>query len=79
MRKLFVAVALSPGGCVRQNVLADRAQLDPITVRIALAKHVRVPAEIMVSGTVESPCAPTSVGLPVSGKVIHVGPREGIP
>ncbi len=77
MRKLFVAVvALSLGGCVRQNVSADRAQLDPITVRIATPKHIRVPAEVMVSGTVETLSAPTSVGFLVSGKVIHVGPRE---
>src|SRR5260370_39955190 len=31
----------------------------------------------MVSGTVETPSAPTSVGFLVSGKVIHLGPREG--
>src|SRR5260370_33853053 len=42
-----------------------------------MAKHVRVPAEVAVSGTVETPSAPTSVGFLVSGKVIRVGPREG--
>jgi RND family efflux transporter MFP subunit len=31
----------------------------------------------VVSGTVETPSAPTSVGFLVSGKVIRVGPREG--
>jgi len=31
----------------------------------------------VVSGTVETPSAPTSVGFLVSGKVTRVGPREG--
>src|SRR5260370_31780546 len=70
-------VAIFLGGCARQNASADRAQPDPIAVRIATPKHVRVPAEVVVSGTVETPSAPTSVGLLVSGKVIRVGPREG--
>ena len=65
------------GACARQSSSADRAQPDPISVRIATPKHVRVPAEVVVSGTVETPSAPTSVGFLVSGKVIRVGPREG--
>src|SRR5713101_125929 len=78
LRTLFVAVfALSLGGCAKQSALADRAQPDPIAVRVATPKHVRVPAEVVVSGTVETPSAPTSVGFVVSGKVIRVGPREG--
>ena len=72
-----VVVALFLGGCGRQNASVDRAQPDPIAVRIATPKHVRVPAEVVVSGTVETPSAPTSVGFLVSGKVIRVGPREG--
>jgi RND family efflux transporter MFP subunit len=72
-----VAVPLFLGGCGRQSASADRAQADPITVRIATPKRVRVPAEVVVSGTVETPSAPTSVGFLVSGKVIRVGPREG--
>jgi len=72
-----VVVALFLSGCARQSASADRAQPDPIAVRIATPKHVRVPAEVLVSGTVETPSAPTSVGLLVSGKVIRVGPREG--
>ena len=72
-----VVVVLFLGGCGRQSASADRAQPDPIAVRIATPKHVRVPAEVMVSGTVETPSAPTRVGFLVSGKVIRVGPREG--
>src|SRR5712691_5711517 len=72
-----VVVALFLGGCARQSASTDRAQPDPIAVRIATPKHVRVPAEVVVSGTVETPSAPTSVGFLVSGKVIRVGPREG--
>src|SRR5580700_6924200 len=72
-----VAVALFLSGCERQSASADRAQPDPIAVRIATPKHVRVPAEVVVSGTVETPSEPTSVGFLVSGKVIRVGPREG--
>jgi multidrug efflux pump subunit AcrA (membrane-fusion protein) len=78
MRILFVAAfALSLGGCARQSVSADRAQSDPIPVRVATPKHVRVPAEVVVRGTVETPSAPASIGFLVSGKVIRVGPREG--
>src|SRR6266849_5858786 len=72
-----VVVALFLGGCARQSASTDRAQPDPIAVRIATPKHVRVPAEVVVSGTVETPSAPTSVGFLASGKVIRVGPREG--
>jgi multidrug efflux pump subunit AcrA (membrane-fusion protein) len=76
--KLFGAIlALSLSGCARQSAPADRAQPDPIAVRVATPKHVRVPAEVVVSGTVETPSAPTSVGFLVSGKVTRVGPREG--
>src|SRR6266851_1990593 len=76
--KLFGAiVALSLSGCARQSASADRAQPNPIAVRVAAPKHVRVPAEVVVSGTVETPSAPTNVGFLVSGKVIRVGPREG--
>src|SRR5207245_5319849 len=70
-------VALLLSACARQSSSADRAQPDPIAVRIATPKHVRVPAEVVVSGTVETPSAPTTVGFLVSGKVIRVGPREG--
>jgi RND family efflux transporter MFP subunit len=72
-----VVVALFLGGCARQSTSPDRAQSDPIAVRIATPKHVRVPAEVVVSGSVETRSAPTSVGFLVSGKVIRVGPREG--
>src|SRR5258708_36201470 len=78
LRTLFVVVfALSLSGCARQSASADRAQPDPIAVRVATPRHVRVPAEVVVSGTVETPSAPTSVGFLVSGKVTRVGPREG--
>jgi multidrug efflux pump subunit AcrA (membrane-fusion protein) len=72
-----VGVALFLNGCARQSASADRAQPDPISVRIGTPKHVRIPAEVVVSGTIETPSAPTSVGFLVSGKVIRVGPREG--
>jgi multidrug efflux pump subunit AcrA (membrane-fusion protein) len=72
-----LVVALFLSGCARQGASADRAQPDPIAIRIATPMHVRVPAEVVVSGTVETPSAPTSVGFLVSGKVIRVGPREG--
>jgi multidrug efflux pump subunit AcrA (membrane-fusion protein) len=78
LRTLFVAVfILSLSGCARQSASADRAPPDPIAIRVARPKHVRVPAEVAVSGTVETPSSPTSVGFLVSGKVIRVGPREG--
>jgi multidrug efflux pump subunit AcrA (membrane-fusion protein) len=72
-----VVVALFLSGCGRQSASAGRSQPDPIAVRIATPKHVRVPAEVVVSGTVETPSEPTGVGFLVSGKVIRVGPREG--
>jgi multidrug efflux pump subunit AcrA (membrane-fusion protein) len=74
---LCAVVVLSLSACAKQSALAQRAQPDPITVRIATPRHVRVPAEVAVSGTVETPSAPTSIGFLVSGKVIRVGPREG--
>jgi multidrug efflux pump subunit AcrA (membrane-fusion protein) len=78
LRTLCLAVfALSLCACARQSASADRAQPDPIAVRVATPKHVRIPAEVVVSGTVETPSAPTSVGFLVSGKVIRAGPREG--
>src|SRR5882724_8312511 len=78
LRTLFVAAfTLSLSGCARQSASANRAQPDPIAVRVATPKRVRVPAEVLVSGTVETPSAPTSIGFLVSGKVIRVGPREG--
>ena len=72
-----VAVALFLTGCARQSASSDRAQPDPIAVRIATPTHVQVPAEVVVSGTVETPSEPTSVGFLIAGKVIRVGPREG--
>src|SRR5229473_5664064 len=75
---LFLAVfTLSLSGCAKQSASADRVQPDPIAVRVATPKHVRVPAEVVVSGTVETTSAPTTVGFLVSGKAIRVGPREG--
>jgi multidrug efflux pump subunit AcrA (membrane-fusion protein) len=72
-----VVAVLFLGGCARQSASAERVQPDPIAVRIATPKHVQVPAEVVVSGTVETPSAPTTLAFPVSGKVIRVGPREG--
>jgi multidrug efflux pump subunit AcrA (membrane-fusion protein) len=72
-----IFTALVPIGCGRQSASAGRSQPDPIAVRVAAPKHVRVPAEVVVSGTVETPSAPTTVDFLVSGKVVRVGPREG--
>ena len=71
-RKPGHILALFLSGCGRQSASADRAKPDPIAVRTATPKHVRVPAEVVVSGTVETPSAPTTVGFLVSGKVIRV-------
>ncbi len=72
-----VVIALTLTGCGRQSASDGRSQPDPIAVRVATPKHVHVPAEVVVSGTVETPSEPTSVGFLVSGRVIRVGPREG--
>jgi multidrug efflux pump subunit AcrA (membrane-fusion protein) len=77
-RILYIAIAvLSLTGCGTREVSADRAQPEPVGVRVAQPKHVQVPAEINVSGTVETPSEPTNVAFLVSGKVIRAGPREG--
>src|ERR1700736_1381840 len=77
-RMLYIAtVLLSLTGCGTREVSADHAQPEPVDVRVARPKHVRVPAGIDVSGAVETPYEPTSVTFLVSGKVIRVGPREG--
>jgi multidrug efflux pump subunit AcrA (membrane-fusion protein) len=72
-----VVIALTLSGWRRQSASDGRSQPDPIAVRVATPKHVHVPAEVVVSGTVETPSEPTSVGFLVSGRVIRVGPREG--
>ena len=72
-----VVIALTLSGCGRQSASDGLSQPDPIAVRVATPKHVHVPAEVVVSGTVETPSEPTSVGFLVSGRVIRVGPREG--
>ena len=74
---LIVIVLLSLTGCRTREVSADRLQPEPVDVQVARPKHVRIPAEIDVSGTVETPSEPTNVAFLVSGKVIRVGPREG--
>src|SRR5258708_3613012 len=64
-------------GCGTREGSAERAQPEPIEVRVARPKHVQSSNEIDVSGTVETPSEPTNVAFLVSGKVIRVGPREG--
>jgi len=82
-RTLFAVVVLlsvtllSVTGCKTREVSADRLQPEFIDVQVARPKHVRIPAEIDVSGTVETPSEPTNVAFLVSGKVIRAGPREG--
>jgi len=78
VQSIFVALwLLSLPGCGTRNASADQTQPQPVTVRLAKPSHVRVAAEIDVSGTVETPAEPAKVGFQVSGKVIRVGPREG--
>lgn len=75
---LYIAtILLSLTGCGTRAVSADRAQPVPVDVRVARPRHVRIPTEIDVSGTVETPSEPTNVAFLVPGKVIRVGPREG--
>ena len=50
---------------------------DKIPVRIGGIRHVQDHELVSVSGTVASPDAPAGVSFLVSGKVVHVGPREG--
>ena len=77
LQLIFVTVSLlSLSACAPRNA-ADQASSQPITVRLAKPSHVRVPAEIDLSGTIETPAEPSKVGFQVSGKVIRVGPREG--
>ena len=78
LRLILVTVSLlSLSACATRDASADQASPQPITVRLAKPSHVRVPAEIDLSGTIETPAEPAKVGFQVSGKVIRVGPREG--
>ena len=78
LRLVFVVFCLvTLPGCGTRDASADRTQPEPIIVRLAKPSHVRVPEEVDVSGTVETPAEPKKVGFQVSGKVIWVGPREG--
>ena len=78
VQSMLVALwLLSLPGCGTRNASADQTQPQPVTVRLARPSRVRVPAEVDVSGTVETQAEPVKVGFQVSGKVIRVGPREG--
>ena len=77
-RSIFLACwILSLPGCRTGNAEAEQTEPQPITVRLAKPSHVTVPAEVDVSGTVETTAGPKKVAFQVSGKVIRVGPREG--
>jgi len=56
---------------------AEQAVGTPITVKIGKAHPIGDHEEVAVSGTVNSPEAPSDVSFLVSGKVIQVIPREG--
>ena len=78
LRALFASfILLSLTGCGRPSAPGDRTQPEPIPVHVARPNHIQISAEVVVSGTVETPSAPANVGFLVSGKVIRVGPREG--
>jgi RND family efflux transporter MFP subunit len=49
----------------------------PIPVKIGKAHPVEDHEEVVLSGTIGSPAAPSNVSFLVSGKVIQVSPREG--
>lgn len=77
-RIVYIGAAwLSLTSCGGRDISAKRSQPETIDVRVARPRHVRIPAAIDLSGTVESRFEPTNVAFLVSGKVVSVGPREG--
>ncbi len=56
---------------------AGQAVSTPINVKIGKAHPIEDHEEVVLSGTVGSPAAPSNVSFLVSGKVIQVSPREG--
>ena len=56
---------------------AEQAVSTPINVKIGKVHPVEDHEEVVLSGTVGSPAAPSNVSFLVSGKVIQVSPREG--
>ncbi len=56
---------------------AEQAASTPIPVKIGKAHPIEDHEELVLSGTVNSPAAPSNVSFLVSGKVIEVLPREG--
>ncbi len=55
----------------------EQATNTPIPVKIGRVSQVQDRETTTVSGSVVTPDAPSNVSFLVSGKVLHVGPREG--
>ena len=55
----------------------EQAVSTPINVKIGKVHPVEDHEEVVLSGTVGSPAAPSNLSFLVSGKVIQVSPREG--
>jgi RND family efflux transporter MFP subunit len=55
----------------------EQASGPPIPVQIGTPQPREEREAVSVSGTVASPDAPSNVSFLVSGRVVHVGPREG--
>jgi len=49
----------------------------PINIKIGKVHPIEDHEEVVLSGTISSPAAPSNVSFLVSGKVIQVSPREG--
>ncbi len=56
---------------------ADQSVITPINVKIGKVHPIEDHEEMVLSGTVGTPAAPSNVSFLVSGRVIQVSPREG--
>ncbi|MEW6720611.1 MAG: efflux RND transporter periplasmic adaptor subunit [Thermodesulfobacteriota bacterium] len=59
------------------NTHGKESGIDVVSVIVGKAKKVQERETISVSGTVSTPDSPANASFLVSGKVVHVGPREG--
>jgi multidrug efflux pump subunit AcrA (membrane-fusion protein) len=76
-RKPVVAIALAAILVACSSHPAGTPAPTAVPVKVGRAHRLQAPATVPVSGSVVSPENPSNAAFLVSGKVIHVGPREG--
>lgn len=69
-------LAITLPACSRSTT-AEQTVSAPMNVKIGKVNPIESHEEVALSGTIAPLAAPSNVSFLVSGKVLHVGPREG--